>query len=376
MKGQWFGNFLTDAGIVGALSLDIEAHGAEMRGRAYLFPRDVDPLLRPILVGEVLPFVPGAASSDVLILINPLHPSNGALVSWGNFREVFPNISLSTVVQAKLTYEQFQMTASWHGNAGGAGTATLESSDPTLPSRLQAQRVTWQEFKDHIFGLNGRQYVFRGQRKPWRLRSKFHRSGRCDLTRYTAEDMTMLHRRLSAHTDHLFSRENSEENGALLHLAQHHGFPTPLIDWSYSPFVATFFAYREIRSSEARGASPDECVRIYQFDKKQWWDDVPQLLITAPVQPHFSLLEFLAVSNERLIPQQALSGLTNVDDVESYISHVEKGTGTSYLKAFDLQVSNRDTVMRELSLMGITAGSLFPGLDGACEELTERLFNT
>jgi hypothetical protein len=30
--------------------------------------------------------------------------------------------------------------------------------------------------------------------------------------------------------------------------------------------------------------------------------------------------------------------------------------------------------MRELALMGITAGSLFPGLDGACEELRERLF--
>jgi hypothetical protein len=26
-------------------------------------------------------------------------------------------------------------------------------------------------------------------------------------------------------------------------------------------------------------------------------------------------------------------------------------------------------VIRELRLMGITAGSLFPGLDGACEEL-------
>jgi hypothetical protein len=30
--------------------------------------------------------------------------------------------------------------------------------------------------------------------------------------------------------------------------------------------------------------------------------------------------------------------------------------------------------MKELALMGITAGSLFPGLDGACEELRERLF--
>ena len=31
--------------------------------------------------------------------------------------------------------------------------------------------------------------------------------------------------------------------------------------------------------------------------------------------------------------------------------------------------------MEELSFMGITAGSMFPGLDGACEELREKMFD-
>jgi len=31
--------------------------------------------------------------------------------------------------------------------------------------------------------------------------------------------------------------------------------------------------------------------------------------------------------------------------------------------------------MEDLSYMGITAGSLFPGLDGTCEELRERNFS-
>jgi hypothetical protein len=31
--------------------------------------------------------------------------------------------------------------------------------------------------------------------------------------------------------------------------------------------------------------------------------------------------------------------------------------------------------MQELSFMGITAGSLFPGLDGACEGLREKMFD-
>jgi len=40
----------------------------------------------------------------------------------------------------------------------------------------------------------------------------------------------------------------------------------------------------------------------------------------------------------------------------------------------DLPVKERTLVMNELGYMGITAGSLFPGLDGACEELRERFF--
>jgi hypothetical protein len=43
-------------------------------------------------------------------------------------------------------------------------------------------------------------------------------------------------------------------------------------------------------------------------------------------------------------------------------------------QAIDLPVSERSIVARDLAMMGITAGSLLPGLDGACEQLKERFF--
>ena len=61
--------------------------------------------------------------------------------------------------------------------------------------------------------------------------------------------------------------------------------------------------------------------------------------------------------------------MTNIDDVESYIRRRETERGTTYLTAIDIPVSERRRVMQELQYMGITAGALFPGLDGACEEL-------
>jgi hypothetical protein len=82
----------------------------------------------------------------------------------------------------------------------------------------------------------------------------------------------------------------------------------------------------------------------------------------------------MAIENERMIPQQAATTVTSLDDIESYIKSKEEIKNKTYLSAFDLPVRDRRDVVRDLRYMGITAGSLFPGLDGACEELADRNF--
>jgi hypothetical protein len=66
--------------------------------------------------------------------------------------------------------------------------------------------------------------------------------------------------------------------------------------------------------------------------------------------------------------------MSNVDDIETHIRLVEEIRATTYLEAIDLPARDRQGVMDELALMGVTAGSLFPGLDGACESLRELNF--
>jgi hypothetical protein len=178
---------------------------------------------------------------------------------------------------------------------------------------------------------------------------------------------------LSARTKHVFNVQIPEETGAFYNLVQHHGYPTPLLDWTYSPYVAAFFAYRRISNEKAARAKPDENVRIFVFDQAKWradWQQHNALIV--PIQ-HVSVMEFLAIENERLIPQQGASTLTNVDDIETYVMSKES-EAKKYLWAIDLPVRERRDVARELAYMGITAGSLFPGLDGACEELKQRNF--
>ena len=156
---------------------------------------------------------------------------------------------------------------------------------------------------------------------------------------------------------------------------QHHGYPTPLLDWTYSPFVAAYFAYHQVRRADARKAKGDQEVRIFVFDAKEWRSSFTQILNTSVRWQHFSLVEPISIENERLIPQQALSSFTTVDDIEGYVAAKEADVHKQFLQVINLPLRERDLVIRELSLMGVTAGSLFPGLDGTCEELRERFFS-
>jgi hypothetical protein len=158
-------------------------------------------------------------------------------------------------------------------------------------------------------------------------------------------------------------------------LAQHHGFPTPLLDWTYSPFVAAYFAYRGLKNSEVKAQPPSRKVRIFMFNKNEWVKSFNQVPKLAPLPPHFTILEPLAIANPRMIPQQALVSLTNIDDIEGYIQWAEMLSGKTFLQVIDLPVQERPDIVSELSLMGVAAGSLLPGLDGTCEELKERFYD-
>jgi FRG domain len=172
---------------------------------------------------------------------------------------------------------------------------------------------------------------------------------------FFAQDIPALHRSLSARTTHVFNLTDALQNAAFLNMVQHHGYPTPLLDWTYSPFVAAYFAYHDVRKLDAAKATPNQKVRIFVFDAKEWRNTFLQILNASVRWQHFSLIEPIAIENERLIPQQALSSFTTVDDIETYIADKEAAAKKQFLRVVDLLLRDRDLVIRELTLMGVTA---------------------
>jgi hypothetical protein len=370
MRGQWLGTYSgTNSGDAIA---DIDEVGNRFRGYAYLF--DSKPMF-PDVRAEINVAKPAGNSLVDRLPLLPLNRTTGEVGA--AVASNYPGTTFPNYADVQMSWTPTQLTVSWKTNINTSGSMILAATQARAASTYVplATVTNWAEFKDVAYGLDPDRYIFRGQeRAVWRLRTSFHRAGRANLERFLNEDVPRLHKHLSARTTHVFDMRKPEEHGAFVSLAQHHGYPTPLLDWIRSAFVGAYFAYRKLRNSVAIKASLDQKVRIFVFDRDGWGGEVIQINRLAPAVPHLSFLDALAIENTRMIPQQALSTITNVDDIESYIRHVEHVRKKSYLQVIDLPARERPIVMKDLYQMGITAGTMFPGLDGVCEALKEQYF--
>ncbi|HEU5071099.1 MAG TPA: FRG domain-containing protein [Verrucomicrobiae bacterium] len=267
------------------------------------------------------------------------------------------------------------LTCSWHGKYRGQsipGTfnaTRLKQSEPSQPDKIQS----WEEFKRFAAELiKGRgKYIFRGQASSnHRLKTSFHRENRYDLLRYNEEDCKRLEQHINATSFRQYNRSNPADFGALLSLAQHHGFPTPLLDWSWSPYVAAYFAL----SSRLKTEPASDNHRIYVLDATAWKNDTAQALHFADPRPVITVEEFPAHNNPRHLPQQSVHAFSNVEDIEGWIRFRERINKRQYLTIIDIPRLEREFAMRDLAYMGVTAASLFPGLDGVCRSLKEQFF--
>ena len=369
MKGQWIGIY--SGSNKGDIIIELDEQSDCYLGWAYLFDsREGYPHSSALIK------TPNKEIEQEFELgVGPINTNVAGLSSWDSIKSQFPDFEFPTSAKVKMKIVDTSLNVEWKTNMGTTGSSSIPKSNAEKNSELAISEIdSWKKFKEHVSDMPTRKYIFRGQKESskWRIRTHFHRSGRADMKRLIYQDIPELYRATVNLASHKFNLSNADELGAFYALVQHHGYPTPLLDWTYSPFVAAYFAFSEVSK---RIQNKGDCCRIFIFDGQQWESDWNQLVQVAGVKTHFSLIKPLALGNPRMIQQQALATLTNVDDLESYIRNREMENDKIYLRAIDLHYSSRAEVMKDLDMMGITAASLFPGIDGVCKYQRERLFD-
>ena len=204
--------------------------------------------------------------------------------------------------------------------------------------------------------------LFRGQRNAdWKLLSGIGR--RVDSFKHVADPLGKLLREEKYSID-IFEKEAAAhveikkvDAWELLALAQHHGLPTRLLDWTHNPLVALFFAVCD--DDDGDGA-------VFAIDA----GEVPDVRDAGVLNSNpLSLTE-----SHQFVPPRFDRRIASQESVFILCGNPTEEFSTPRMtKAILPGPLKRDLRMR-LDRVGISRKTLFPSLDGVASSIRYRTF--
>lgn len=234
---------------------------------------------------------------------------------------------------------------------------------------------SWDHFLKLVTHLPYSTWAFRGERdERWPLYSSLSRYLRAfavDPRAWPEQEARIL--RIFKRKAHQFLTKppDPDDDFQWLALMQHHGAPTRLIDFTWSPYVAAFFALERTRGDSVVWAMNKAQIDtgLARMDPRTS-GNFPRYFLRG--KRRFIWMGEPHTMNSRLIAQSGTFAVPGVIDlpVEDILSDHDQ---SNILAKIVLANSVREVGMRELYRMNITHATLFPDLDGLARSLAYEL---
>lgn len=276
---------------------------------------------------------------------------------------------------------------------------------------IEKKFKSWDRFKDYISSelkddhINTK--IFRGQgNSKWDLTTSLERSAMKGEDSFLSEfsnietaEIQMINEFKVGMNNYIDFQNHPNSYSEILALMQHHGIPTRSLDFTFSPYIASYFAF-ENPSNDAKNIaiwmldivilldklnlliqqesihSNLDKIAIELYTGKLYKSDI---IIDSIVDKNNLQLVFplnIIKRNIRYNFQQSYM-LASGNSMKKFIENLEVMMESTHFEIykFTIPVSEKKNAMRDLDRMNINAEVLFPGLDGFAKGITQRYGN-
>jgi len=224
--------------------------------------------------------------------------------------------------------------------------------------------------------------LFRGQRSAsWSLSSGLARTGWVRALRYEERlrllDKVVEHFRELCVRREWYREEELKDPHRVLRLAQHHGLPTTLLDWTYSPYVALFFSFDGCGTTLV-----DDDVAVWCLDWRRFLDgaealqrsrepdtrDARRQVLERYHASHdgVQLVRYADSINRRIHRQLGVFTEVRFEifALNDYLAEQEASFPPDTLVKVVVTKLDQEEAIRDLALMGLDPAFLMADLDG------------